>query len=135
MSSDGSKQVNDLAPVKLADGARQLALGAATGTVTSGADGHVITGHDAWAAIKVKPGQGLPARITDRGQGGHVIAVFGEDFGTVRVNGGLVVPGRYYLINGSVEITGMVPLGIHIRPLSAVPSYHDQSLMVPSANG
>lgn len=132
---EGSVPADNLPPVTLADGARQRALGASAGTVTSGPDGHVITGHEAWAAIKAKPGQGLPVRITDRGDGGHVIALFGDDFGSVRVNGGLVVPGRYYRINGSVEITSLVPLGVHIRPLSAVPSYHDQPLLVPSANG
>lgn len=131
----GTKHIDASPPMTVADGAHQLALGAATGTVTLGSNGHIISGRDAWAAIKAKPGQGLPIRITDHGEGGHVIAVFGDDFGTVRVNGGLVVPGRYYLINGNVEITGQVPLGIHIRPLSAVPSFHDQPLMAPSANG
>lgn len=74
-------------------------------------------------------------RIVDRGEGGHVIAVFSEDFGTVRVNGGLVIPGRYYRITGQIEITAMAPIGVHIRPLAAVPSFHDHPLTLPSANG
>lgn len=138
-SSPGLPRTKDPAltnePLTVVDGKRELGFGQAAGTVTSAGDKHTITGRDAWAAIKAKPGQGLPIHIIDRGEGGHVIAVFGDDFGTVRVNGGLVVPGRYYLIKGSVEITGMAPVGVHIRPLSAVPSYHEQPLMAPSANG
>lgn len=134
-SSRTTDQVLTKDPLVVADGKRELGFGHATGTVTSAEGKHTITGRDAWAAIKAKPGQGLPVRIVDLGEGGHVIAVFGDDFGTVRVNGGLVVPGRYYRIYGSVEITGMAPLGVHIRPLSAVPSYQEQPLMMPNANG
>jgi len=138
-SSPGLSRTKDSAltiePLAVVDGKRKLGFGQAAGTVTSAGDKHTITGREAWAAIKAKPGQGLPIHIIDRGEGGHVIAVFGDDFGTVRVNGGLVVPGRYYLIKGSVEITGMTPVGVHIRPLSAVPSYQEQPLMAPSANG
>lgn len=122
-------------PLDSAAAKKSLVLGNATGTVTSADNLHTITGRDAWAAIKAQPGRGLPLRIVDHGEGGHVIALFGEDFGTVRVNGGLVVPGRYYRINGSVEISGMVPLGIHIRPLNAVPSYQETVVTSPSANG
>lgn len=118
-----------------ADGATRLDLADTQGAVDLGADGHVISGRNVWAAIRAEPGRGLPVRIADRGEGGHVVALFADDTGSLRLNGGLVVPGRYYRIQGTVEITSSAPVNVHIRPLSAVPDYHDGPLQAPSANG
>jgi hypothetical protein len=132
---NGDGRSSNTSPPTTADGERNLLFGRSNGSVITKDGEHTITGKAAWAAIQAIPGQGLPIRIVDHGEGGHVIAVFGDDFGSVRVNGGLVVPGRYYLIKGSIEISSMSPIGVHIRPLSAVPAYHDQPLMSPNANG
>ena len=118
-----------------ATSATRLDLVEPQGTVALNADGHVISGRNVWAAIHAEPGRGLPVHIADRGEGGHVVALFGDDVGSLRLNGGLVVPGRYYRIQGSVEITGSAPVNVHIRPLSAVPDYHEGPLQAPSANG
>jgi hypothetical protein len=95
----------------------------------------VINGRNVWAAIQAEPGRSLPLRIADHGEGGHVVALFADEVGSLRLNGGLVVPGRYYRIQGTVEITSSAPVNVHIRPLSAVPDYHDGPLVAPSANG
>ena len=55
-------------------------------------------------------------------------------FGTVRVNGGLVVPGRFYQIHQIIEITSDVPVNIPVRPLGVVTEYHDVPV-IPRANG
>jgi hypothetical protein len=123
------------AVVEVAEAQRSLTGGVTSGHIVSEDHVHRILGPGTWAAIRVKPGLGLPARIVDQGAGGHVIAISADDFGSVRLNGGLVIPGRYYRIHGNVDIVSTVPLGIHIRPLHAVPVYHDQPLMGPSANG
>lgn len=121
--------------VSAAHVANHLDLAERPGTVDLTADGHVINGRDVWAAIHAEPGRGLPVRIADHSEGGHVVALFGDDAGSLRLNGGLVVPGRYYRIQGTVEITGSAPVNVHIRPLNAVPDYHEGPLQAPSANG
>jgi hypothetical protein len=115
--------------------ANDLDFVAHPGAVVLDGDEQRITGAGVWAALRLKPGAGLPTRIVDQGEGGYAIALYGPDFGTVRVNGGLVVPGRFYRVAGSVEITGEAPIDVHVRPLSAVPEYHQQPLPAPSANG
>lgn len=91
---------------------------------------------DAWVAIPYKPGltQGRPLTIRNTSGAGYAISLHGTDFGTVRVNGGLVIPGRFYQIHTGVEITSDVPVNVHIRPLGVVSDYHDMPVM-PSANG
>jgi hypothetical protein len=51
------------------------------------------------------------------------------------VNGGIVVPGRCYQIDGSVTITAGSQVGIDIVPLIAVPGYQEQPWSVPQAPG
>ena len=92
---------------------------------------------DAWLAIPYQPAlsQGQPLVIANLSSGAYAISLVGDDFGDVRLDGGLVVPGRYYRINGTATITATSPVGVHIRPLSAVGPYYDQPLQVPSADG
>jgi hypothetical protein len=91
----------------------------------------------AWLAIPYRPAQvqGQPLVIENQSGGEYAISLIGDDFGEVRLDGGLVVPGRYYRINGSATITSTVPVGVHIRPLSAVGAYYGQPLILPSADG
>lgn len=90
----------------------------------------------AWLAIPYQPAlvQGQPLVIANQSGGEYAISLLGDDFGEVRLDGGLVVPGRYYRINGTATITSTVPVGVHIRPLTAVGTYYDQPLIVPSAD-
>lgn len=104
------------------------------GSVALTDDGHVIDGEGAFAGITLRPGHG-PVRIHDRSSGGSCIRLHGDDFGTVRVNGGLVVPGRCYRIDGTVTITADQPVAIDIVPLIAAPEIQDQPWSLPSAPG
>jgi hypothetical protein len=92
---------------------------------------------DAWVAIPYQPAAagGQPLVINNRSGSGYAISFHGDDFGGVRVNGGLVVPGRHYRLDGSMQVTSDVPVNVHVRPLSAVPSYFEQPLQWPRANG
>jgi hypothetical protein len=92
---------------------------------------------NAWVAIPYQPAKvaGAPLIIQNISGGDYAIALYGSDFGSVRLDGGLIVPGRFYRINGSSRIDSQVPLVVHIRPLNAVGPYYPQPLQVPSADG
>jgi hypothetical protein len=96
-----------------------------------------LTAPDAWVAIPYQPAQvgGKPLFIQNVSGAEYAIALYGSDFGSVRLNGGLVVPGRYYRIDGAVRIDSRVPVGVHIRPLTAVGPYYPQPLRIPTADG
>jgi len=92
---------------------------------------------DAWIAVPYNPAltNGQALEITNRSLGQYVLMLDAEDYGSVRLNGGLVVPGRYYLMDGTMTISGDVPVGVMIRPLGVVHGYYDQPVRPPSANG
>jgi hypothetical protein len=92
---------------------------------------------DAWVAIPYQPAAvgGQPLVINNRSGFGYAVSFHGDDFGGVRVNGGLVVPGRHYRLDGSMQVTSDVPVNVHIRPLSAVPTFFEQPRQWPNANG
>jgi hypothetical protein len=97
-------------------------------------EGQVITGAGVWAGISLQPDQNRVVRILDRGEGGYVFTIHAKDAGSVRVNGGLIVPGRYYVIRDQVEIVSDAPIGIDICPLSASVDYFPSPLPPPKAN-
>lgn len=92
---------------------------------------------DAWIAVPYNPAlvAGEPLEITNRSLGQYVLRLDADDYGSVRLNGGLVVPGRFYLMDGTMRISGDVPVGVTIRPLRVVHGYFDQPVRPPSANG
>ncbi len=92
---------------------------------------------DAWIAVPYDPVlvQGQPLELTNRSLGDYVLRVDAEDFGSVRLNGGLVVPGRYYRVEGTMTVTSDAPVGVIIRPLGVVHGYFDHPVRPPSANG
>jgi len=92
---------------------------------------------DAWIAVPYNPAlvAGQPFALTNRSLGEYVLRLEADDYGSVRLNGGLVVPGRYYHVNGTMTVTSDVPVGVVIRPLGVVPSYYERPLRPPSANG
>jgi hypothetical protein len=92
---------------------------------------------DAWIAIPYDPAlvAGEPLLITNRSGGRYAVSLEADDFSSVRLDGGLVVPGRFYLIEGTVVIEGAVPIGITIRPLGVLHGVYDRPLRPPSANG
>lgn len=132
----GGTNTTPVAAVAATSVQRELDFVAQPGSVTRTPEGQVISGRGVWAAMRAEPGINLPLRILDHGDGGYVIALSGPDFATVRVNGGLVVPGRFYQIQGMVEISAEAPVNVHIRPLNAVPNYHPEpAITPPTANG
>ena len=92
---------------------------------------------DAWMAVPYNSAlvSGEPLTITNRSLGQYVLRIDADDYGSVRLNGGLVVPGRFYLMDGTMTISGDLPLGVTIRPLGVVHGYYDQPVRPPSANG
>lgn len=92
---------------------------------------------DAWIAVPYNPAlvAGKPLELTNRSPGQYVLRLDADDYGSVRLNGGLVVPGRFYLMDGTMTISSDVPVGVTIRPLGVVHGYYDQPVRPPSANG
>ncbi len=97
--------------------------------------GPVLVEPGLWAKAAFDPSAQRQLVVSDASGGGYAISVFAGDFSTVRVDGGLVVPGRYYLVGGSAVITGTVPCTVDIRPLSALGSYAPQPARPPQSNG
>ena len=92
---------------------------------------------DAWAAIPYDPKlvEGQPLTISNCSGGRYGISVQAEDCSNVRLNGGLVVPGRFYLLDGTITIQSTVPVEALIRPLDTLHGYYELPLIPPSANG
>lgn len=92
---------------------------------------------DAWMAVPYDPAlvAGQSFELTNRSLGDYVLRIEADDYGSVRLNGGLVVPGRFYLMDGTMTISSDVPVGVTIRPLGVVHGYYDQPVRPPSANG
>jgi hypothetical protein len=143
---DGGATATTGAPAATSPGAAELPDGAVASSLSaqdhmpipiSGQTTKQLTLPDAWLAIPYQPAQvnGQPLVIVNSSGGEYAISLLCEDFGEVRLDGGLVVPGRYYRINGRTTITSTVPVGVHIRPLNAVGPYYDQPLIMPSADG
>jgi hypothetical protein len=53
----------------------------------------------------------------------------------VRLNGGMVVPGRFYLLQDQVTISGNTPIGVIIRPVTVLHGVYEQPVRLPEANG
>ncbi len=100
-----------------------------------GPDGPVLQLPGLWAKVAFLPWHRSRLVIADRSGGGYAVAFNGGDFSTLRLDGGLVVPGRFYQVRGNAVITGATPASIDIRPLDAVPSYHPRPLVLPDGNG
>jgi hypothetical protein len=92
---------------------------------------------DAWMAVPYEPARvaGEALSVTNRSLGDYVLSLEADDYGSVRLNGGLVVPGRFYLMQGTMTISSDVPVGVVIRPLGVVHGYYEQPVRLPSANG
>jgi hypothetical protein len=92
---------------------------------------------DAWIAVPYDPRltQGQALTLTNRSLGEYVLRLDADDYGSVRLNDGLVVPGRYYLVQGTLTITSEVPVGVIIRPLGVVHAYDERPVAMPTANG
>ena len=92
---------------------------------------------DAWIAIPYRPEAvaGETLHITNHSGGQYAVCLEADDYGTVRLNSGLVVPGRFYLIDGTMIIRGAVPIGVIIRPIGVLHGVYEHSVRPPSANG
>ncbi|MDA3962173.1 MAG: hypothetical protein PF961_15385 [Planctomycetota bacterium] len=78
---------------------------------------------------------GVDFVIRDASLGRHVLIVDVADCSDLRLNGGLVVPGRAYLIDGSIAVRSGADLHLLIRPVDAVSAYHLQTAQVPFGDG
>ena len=99
--------------------------------------GPVLVKPGLWADVqfvpKVHSQNGL--RIGNRSPGEYAVTIVAEDYGSVRLDGGLVVPGRYYRIRDVATVTGTVKAHVTIRPLGAMPVYVESPSPIPSSNG
>lgn len=96
-----------------------------------------LTEPDAWIAVPYNPALvgGEPLQITNRSGSDYAVSLEADDFGGVRLNGGLVVPGRFYRLDGTITVTATVPVGVIIRPIGVLHGVYDQPVRPPSANG
>lgn len=121
----------------VASGAAEAAMGqtdAGTGTslgdVRHEAERVVVSGDGVWAAMTWEPGQ-PPIRLREEDSAGHAICVHADDASGLRINGGMVVPGRHYRIGSGLDIQASAPIGIDIVPLDATHLVYDQPIPVP----
>jgi hypothetical protein len=97
----------------------------------------VLTVPDAWVAVPFDPQRagGKPLTLRNDSGGDYGYSLHGDDFGSVRVNGGLVVPGRFYRLDGTITITSGVPVGVHLRPLATIATWADAPRLPPGGKG
>ena len=101
-------------------------------------DGIDLTKAGLWADSTFDPG--YPAhrggmRISNRSDGDYAVSLEADDFSTIRLDGGMVVPGRYYRVRGDAVITGAKPAHVTIRPLVNLPVYFEKPTTLPQTNG
>ncbi len=96
----------------------------AAGAVSAEADGAAVAGDGVWSAIWREPGE-APFHLREITPNSHAIRLHPEDPGTLRVNGGLVVPGRCYRVGSGLVIESAGKIGIDIVPLDAAPLVYD----------
>ncbi|MBA3707839.1 MAG: hypothetical protein H0W83_03340 [Planctomycetes bacterium] len=99
-------------------------------------DGPTLNAGGVWSTTTFTPTSERHA-WSIRNDSGHdyVISVEAGDFSTIRIDGGLVVPGRFYRIGATTAITSSVPCTVVIRPLEAVNRFHDRPMLSESGNG
>lgn len=104
--------------------------------VTGSANHKVIIRPAAVAKIEWNPAsEPGPLLISDRSGGQHGLRLVGPDFGSIRVDGGLVAPGRLYRINARSQVISDVPVVIEIRPLVTATAYWDAPMSIPVGGG
>jgi hypothetical protein len=100
--------------------------------------GPVMTTPGVWADVRFRAS--VHARtgliVGNRSAGEYAIEILANDYGSIRLDGGLVVPGRYYRVrSGIARITGDVDAHVTIRPLSAVHVYVEAPTPLPQSSG
>lgn len=91
----------------------------------------------AWIAIPFDPmaaGE-RRLRLRNRSAGGYALRLSAEDFGSVRLDGALVVPDRFYVLDDETVVESELPVDVIIRPLEAVPAWHPTGVRPPLAAG
>jgi len=97
--------------------------------------GPVLVAGGLWAKVLFNPSQQQQLVITNGCSDGYAIAIYAADFSTIRLDGGLVVPGRYYQVDGHSVITGDAGCSVDIRPLAVVPAFSLAPAQVPHTDG
>lgn len=114
------------------DHERQCHLVPNPGAVTSpDPQHHEVTGPGVWASWD-HPGGDLVVRVPAEEE--YAVAIFCDDPGAVRLNGGLIIPGRFYRIDQTTTITGGA-VKIHLRPRSCLKQFIEGPLSVPASDG
>jgi hypothetical protein len=94
-----------------------------------------IPGMQADLAFRADEHVGDALTIVDRSGGRHVLVVQTDDAGDLRLDGGLIVPGRAYLITGEHRFSGGRDAHLLIRPVDAVSGFHPGPAGLPSGEG
>ncbi len=92
---------------------------------------------DAWIAIPYDPAlvAGTPLEIHNNSDGKYAISLQADDYSSVRLNGGMIVPGRFYQLDATTVISGAVPIHITIRPIGVLHGLYEKPIRPPQANG
>jgi len=97
--------------------------------------GPLLVAGGLWAKVLYDPTQQQQLVITNGSSAGYAIALYACDFSTIRLDGGLVVPGRYYQVDGHCVITGAAGCSVDIRPLPVVPAFSLSPAQLPHGDG
>jgi len=98
-------------------------------------EGPLLIAGGLWAKVLYNPALQQQLVITNSSAVGYAIAIYASDFSTIRLDGGLVVPGRYYQVDGHSVITGASGCSVDIRPLAVVPAFSLSPAQLPHGDG
>jgi hypothetical protein len=104
--------------------------------VRSSGTRHELLAPDAWLDVRHDPARAAQGiEIADPSGFGYAVSLLADDFAGVRLDGGLVVPGRLYRVHGTARITADVPVHVHIRPVAGRTDVRDRPLHPPAGDG
>jgi hypothetical protein len=97
--------------------------------------GHQVSGSGTWAGITHDPArQGGRLLVRDPSRR-HALILVSGDPATVRLDGGCLVPGRAYRIDGQAVIDASAPVGFDLRPVEALHRLWERPILPPAARG
>jgi hypothetical protein len=99
-------------------------------------DGPVLRRAGLWAKSDFRPSASRSSwTIRNESGSAYAISVDAADFSAIRLDGGLIVPGRFYAVGAATTLASDVPCTNVIRPVDAIAVMYDSPLFPIVGNG